>query len=368
MAGTCYSKKRFWVIGMVDTSAHGLSDREREILREVIELYLMCGEPVASAGVAARSRTGLSSASIRTVMAELEAKGFLSQPHTSAGREPSNQGFRYYTDVVARGAVLAPAERRRLRTLLVPGGPLEEVLAKASRVLADVTVEVGVALAPAPHQAALRSLHFVSVASRRVLAVLVTQGGLVDSRLLLVERDFQQDELERISNYCTQMFAGKPLAQIRSELAALMLEERARCDELLAGAVELAKQAVDSEVEGSGDLFVEGTNRVLASADPAQLEKLERLFATLSDKTSLLSLLNRFIVASGPRVVMGPDFTLPGGEDFGLIVTSFELPSGENGVVGVIGLKRMNYPHIIPIVDFVGHRVAEVSWSPEEQA
>ena len=352
---------------MVDSSPFVLSDREQEILKEVIELYLSSGEPVASGGVATRSRTGLSSASIRSVMAELEAKGFLHQPHTSAGREPSHQGFRYYTDVVARHAVLAPAERRRLRTLLAPGGPLEEVLAKASRVLADVTVQVGVALAPAPHQAALRSLHFVNVASRRVLAVLVTQGGLVDSRLLLVEREYQQDELERISNYCSQTFAGKPLAQVRRELAALMVEERARCDELLASVVELAKQAVDSEVQGSGDLFVEGTAKVLATADPAQLDKLERLFAALSDKTSLLSLLNRFIVASGPRVIMGPEFTLPGGEDFGLIVSSFELPSGENGVVGVIGLKRMNYPHIIPIVDFVGHRVADLSWSPEEQ-
>ena len=195
-----------------------LSEREQEILREVVDLYLAGGEPVASAALARSSRTGLSSASLRNVMAKLEEKGFLVQLHTSAGRIPSDLGFRLYLDGLLQRAALSPRDARKLKAMLAPPGPLEEALAQASRVLADLTTEVGMVVAPASQQATLQSIHFVRVSSQRVLAVVVTGGGLVDSRLLAVERDFEPPELERISNYCTQSFASLPLHEIRARL------------------------------------------------------------------------------------------------------------------------------------------------------
>ena len=338
-----------------------LSDREREILDEVVHCYLSSGEPVASGTVARSSRTGLSSASIRSVMAELEHKGFLVQPHTSAGRVPSDRGLRHYVDNVVRGAVLAPGERRRLRSLLSPAGPLAELLAQATRVLADVTVEVGVALAPVPQRAALRSIHFVGVSPRRVLAVVVTHGGVVDSRILAVEHDYSTDDLERISNYCTQNFTGSTLEEIRDRLLALMAEERVQCDRLLAGVIELGRRTVESEAASGGEVFLEGAERLLERAAPTRLEGLQRLFAAFSDKAALLSLLNRYLARSGPRLVIGSELSSLGNGELGLIVTSFEVPSGESGLVGVIGLKCMDYSRIIPIVDFVGQHLAGVS-------
>lgn len=344
--------------------AEGLSEREREILREVVELYLANGEPIASAVVARGSSTALSAASIRTVMAELEEKGFLKQPHTSAGRVPSDLGFRLYVHGLLVSSELPEGARRRLRSLLAPTGALEEQLAQVSRVLAQETFEVGVALAPAPQQAALRAIHFVKVSPSRVLAVVVTRGGLVDSRLLSVGRDFTPAELERVSNYCTESFAGLPLTEIRARLLTMMTEERAQCDQIFADVLDLARQAVDTEVTSGGGVFFDGADRFLERVDASQLENLRRLFAAFSDKALLLALLNQYVTSNGPRVFIGSEFSLAGADDLGLIVTSFELASGERGLVGVIGLKRMNYPQIIPVVDFVGHYLADAGRTP----
>jgi|NGEPerStandDraft_6_1074524.scaffolds.fasta_scaffold00216_7 heat-inducible transcriptional repressor len=331
-----------------------MTEREREILCEVVELYLADGEPVASAALARVSRTGLSSASLRNVMSDLEEQGFLLQPHTSAGRIPSDRGFRLYIDRLLQRVVLPHRDERRLRAMLSPSGPLEEVLAQASRVLADVTTEVGMALAPPSQQATVQSIHFVRVALQRVLTVVVTAGGLVDSRLLTVDRDFLPPELERISNYCTETFEGLSLQEIRNRLLALVVEERAQADQLLTGVVALARRAVETQAAPAGEVFVEGAGRLLERAGPGQLEAVRRLLGALADKATLLTLLNDFLEASGPLVLLGSEFTLVGGGDLGLIVSSFQRSSGEQGLIGVVGLKRMDYHRIIPIVDYIG--------------
>lgn len=335
-----------------------LSDREREILHHVVECYLASGEPVASAQVAQRLTSGLSAATVRNVMAELERKGLLRQPHTSAGREPSDDGIRQYVRAIERGVSLTPAQQRQLRTLLHPAGTLGEALDRASKALAQVTVEVGMALASAPRRAVLRSIHFVRVAARRVLAVVITQGGVVDSRLLVVEHDYAEEDLERISNYCTHNFAGITLEETRDRLLALMAEDRARADALLSGVIELGGRVVESETASEGEIYLEGTERLLEKAVPAQLEALRRLFAAFSEKATLVTLLNRYLAQRGPRVVIGSDLDLGEEGDIGLIVTSFSVQSGESGLVGVIGRKRMNYSRIIPAVAYVGQFLA----------
>ncbi len=331
-----------------------LSEREREILCEIVETYLAGGEPVASAALARVSRTGLSSASLRNVMADLEEKGFLLKPHTSAGRIPSDLGFRLYIDRLLQRAELSQRDSRRLKSMLTPVGSLEEVLAQVSRVLAELTAEMGMAVAPASRQATLQSIHFVKVAPERVLAVVVTGGGLVDSRLLVTERDFGPAELDRISNYCTQSFTGLPLREIGTRLLALMAEERAQADELLSGVVALGNKAVRGDGTPAGEVFFNGADRLLERAAPGQLQAVRRLLAAFADKAALLALLNGYLAYAGPRVLFGSEFSLVGGDDLGLIVTSFHRASGEDGLIGVVGLKRMDYPRIIPIVDYIG--------------
>ena len=333
--------------------------RERAILGEVVRLYLERGEPVASGSVATRSASGLSSASIRTVMADLEEKGFLAQPHTSAGRVPTEAGLSVFVKALLQSAALSAGERRRLRAQLTLEGTLDELLDQISRTLAQVTREVGVAVAPAPQRAALKSLHFVRVAANRVVAVVVTAGGMVDSRLLSVDRDYPPADLERISNYCTETFAGLTLAEIRVRLLALLGEERARYDQLLAAALELSQRAVESEVSSGGEVFLQGAERLLERAEAGQLEALRRLLAAFSDKALLLRVLNEFLGVGDTRVLVGSQFALAAGGEMGLVVASFSLATGEHGLVGVIGPKRMDYPRIIPVVDYVGQCLGE---------
>jgi heat-inducible transcriptional repressor len=336
-----------------------LADRERAILGEVVQLYLDRGEPVASGSVANRSASGLSSASIRTVMADLEEKGFLAQPHTSAGRIPTERGLSLFVQALLQNAALSAGEQRRLRAQLTREGTLDELLDHVSRVLAQMSREVGIAVAPAPQEATLKSLHFVRVAANRVVAVVVTCGGMVDSRLLSVAQDYSPAELERVSSYCTETFGGLTLSEIRVRLLSLLAEERVRYDQLVATALELSQRAVESEVSSGGEVFMQGAERLLERAEPGQLEALRRLIAAFSDKALLLKVLNEFLGVGDARVVVGSQFALAAGGEVGLVVASFRLATGEHGLVGVIGPKRMDYPRIIPVVDFVGHCLGE---------
>ncbi|MBP1620605.1 MAG: hrcA [Acidobacteria bacterium] len=341
-----------------------LNERVRNILEEVVRLYLTTGEPVASAAVARASSTGLSSPSIRNVMAELEELGYLAQPHASAGRVPSDLGFRTFVDELLQRPALPRREEKRLRSLLATVGPLEEGLARVSHVLADVTAEVGVAIAPASEEVKVRSLHFVQVGRQRVLAVVVTQGGLVDSRLLSVEHDYDDAELERISNFCVAQFGGLSLVEIRGRLMALMAEERAQWDREIAGVIELARQAVETGAAGRGEVFVQGADRLLGRVAPGRLDAIRELFAALADKALLLRLLDEYVEGDGPRAVLGSEFALGGAGELGLIVSAFRFTTGERGLVGVIGPKRMDYPRIIPIVDFMGRYLTDIGGGP----
>lgn len=336
----------------------GLRDRDREILVEVVELYLASGEPVSSSAVATRSATGLCAASIRNVMADLERAGYLRQPHTSAGRVPTDEGFRAYVGGILGRAALAPEETRKLRDALARTGSLEELLGRVSRVLSEVSDQVGIALAAVTPQVAVRSLHFVPVSDRRVLAVVVTRGGHVESRLLNVEQSFTLDELERISSYFVHSFRGLALAEIRRRLLRLMAEERVRYDRLLAGVIELGERITAFEEPAAGEVFVEGAEHLIERVQPRQLKAVRELLAAFMDKARLVGLLNQLLAPTGPRVLVGSDLALDASGTLGMVVSPYELATGEAGLVGVIGLKRMNYPQIIPVVDYVGTYLA----------
>lgn len=331
--------------------AQELSPRERLILCEVVALYLQQGEPVASGALARASRTGLSPASLRNIMAGLAEKGYLLQPHTSAGRVPTDAAFRVYVEELAGRAALAEREKAKLASRLPREGSFEELLARVSQVLAEMSAQVGLAAAPAPREATLEAIHFVKVSPERVMAVVVTRGGQVDSRLLAVEREFATEELERLSNYCTHQFRGMRLGEIRQRLERELAEEKARRDALLAGAMLLAQRTLEDELRAGGEVFLQGTEHLLAKAGPKELVALKDFFRALADKSALLQLLDAYLASPAPRVIFGRELSLGEEGELSLVVTSFRLPSGEAGIVGVMGFKRMDYPRIVPLVE-----------------
>lgn len=341
-----------------------LNDRERRILCEVVARYLVHGEPVASGTLARSAGLGLSSASIRSVLAELEEAGLLLQPHTSAGRIPSDLGVRLYIEELIDKVALAPADAEALRSRLRRLGPLEESLAEITRVLADLSAEVGIVAAPSSGTATIESLHFFRVGAQRVMGLVVTAGGLVESRLLSVDRDYSPAELERITNFCNQHFTGLSLREIRERILHLMAEERALADSLVAGVIALARPAVGGDEAGRGEVFLEGADHLIERAAPRELEAVRRLYSAFTDKALLLRLLDGYVAASGPCVVIGSEFTLVGGDGLSFVARPFLRPGGERGLIGVIGLKRMDYQRIIPLVDCVGTYLDDIGAVP----
>lgn len=336
-----------------------LSPRERLILCEVVALYLERGEPVASGALARVSQTGLSAASLRNTMAELEELGYLFQLHTSAGRIPTDEALRVYVDTVSSQVELAEQEKTRLASSLKPYGSLEEMLSRASQVLAEITAEAGLAAAPAPREAALESIHFVKVSPSRVVAVLVTQGGMVDSRLVQVDQELSPEELEQISNFCTSQFRGLRLSEIRLKLGKPLQERQIQQDTLATKACRLTWKALESELQAGGEVYLKGAEHLLAKAGPKELVALKELLRALADKNVLLQLLAAYLSSRGPRVVFGRELFLSEEGELSLIVTSFHLKGGEEGLVGVLGFKRMNYPRILPLVDYMGRLIAK---------
>jgi heat-inducible transcriptional repressor len=338
-----------------------LNERVRSILEEVVRLYLATGGRLPGAVPAPVDRP--------VVAVDPQRHGRVGGWAISRSRMPRRVGFlrpgvRSFVDELLQRPALPRREERRLRSLLSPVGPLEEGLARVSLVLADVTSEVGVALAPTSENVKVRSLHFVQVGKQRVLAVVVTQGGLVDSRLLSVEHDYDEQELERISSFCAAHFSGLSVVEIRRQLMALMAEDRARWDSLIAGVIELARQAVETGESGRGEVFIQGTDRLLERLAPGQLDAIRQLFAALADRALLLQLLDEYVEGDGPRAVLGSEFTLGGGRDLRADRQRVRVDTGERGLVGVIGPKRMDYPRIIPIVDFMGRYLTTIGSGP----
>ncbi len=290
-------------------------------------------------------------------MAQLEEKGLLQQPHPSAGRVPSDLGLTVYLERILRQPALPANERERLCRLLPAGGTLEDRLDHASRVLAQLANQVGMAVRPVASAAPMRSLHFVKVDDSQVLAVLVTGGGVVESRVLAVGRCFEDEELGRISRFCTDTFAGLTLKEIRDRLAVIVEQERTRYDELVAAAVELTNMATRKAPISSSSVFVQGVENLLAGGE-AHRENLQRVLVTLSERTALMHLLDRFLASTGPYVAVGGELAFLGAPSLGMVIRSFRLGGGEVGLVGVIGVRHMNYPYLVPVVDFVGQRLA----------
>lgn len=333
-----------------------LTARDREILRDVVATFLGTGEPVSSRRVAKLRRHGLSAATIRNVMADLEDLGLLVQPHTSAGRVPTETGYHVYIDSLMPSRDLPAELRRQIDDSLSPEGSGEELTSVASHLLSELSQQIGIVVVPALGETVLRSISFVPLSGNRALCVLVSASGFVDSKVIETERSVSRDELIRISNYLTDNFGGQTLRQIRDRLLRLMSEDRARMDQLLASAIQLARRALTA---GNPDLLVEGTTSILARPELADVDRVRRLLDTFADKARLVQLLNRLIEGGGVRVVIGQESDLTSDLDFSLVATSYGFGDQKLGTMGIFGPSRMDYAAVIPLVNYLGDRLSQ---------
>ncbi len=339
-----------------DTSEPILSARDREILRDIIGTFIATGEPVSSRSVAKHPHHGVSSATIRNVMADLEDLGFLAQPHTSSGRVPTEDGYHFYIDSLMPSRQISVRDRAFIDAELGAGGEGDRLMNAASQLLSQLSNQIGIVLTPSIGETELKSISFVQLSGRKVLCIVVSSSGFIDNKLIATSGEIPADELLRISNYVTEHFAGLTVRQIRDKLIRLMAQERARVDQLLASAIELARTAL--EVEDGQDLVVQGTNSLLNLPELANLERVQRLLDTFAERAGLVQLLNQLMSGQGVRVLIGGDNDLTAELDFSLVATSYGVAGKPLGTLGVFGPKRMPYQRMIPLVHYFGERLS----------
>jgi heat-inducible transcriptional repressor len=337
-----------------DNAAAGvISERAQHFLRVLIERYIKDGQPVGSRTLAKDAGLDLSPATIRNVMADLEDLGFVASPHTSAGRVPTVSGYRLFVDSLLSLKPLDDELMRQVEAKFRPREAQSELLDSASRLLSDLTHLAGVVMVPKQNQVKVRQIEFVPLSDVRVLTVIVTSSGEVYNRIIQTSRTFSRSELERLSNYITEHYAGHDLEAIRRLVVREMAETKRDLDELMMQAMEIASAAFvsDSEGEAQGDFVVAGQTNLMDFDELAQMESLRSLFNAFTEKQEILHLLDRSLEASGVQIFIGEESGYTTLKDCSVITAPYQIESEVVGVLGVIGPTRMAYDRVIPIVD-----------------
>jgi heat-inducible transcriptional repressor len=327
--------------------------REQEILTAVIETYIATGEPVGSRTLARVSSENLSAATIRNVMADLAEVGLLEQPHTSAGRIPSVQGYRYYVERLSGTAKLSPDDGQALQLLFQGVNDVEEFLERTTHVLSLISHGVGVAVASEGSKNALEHVHFQRLTDQRVLAVVVTHGGLVRDRVLRVGRALSQGDLDLASHYINENFRGWTLDSLRAELEKRIEQERSEYDQLMSSIEQLYRNGALAPETGATSVFIEGTANLVAGEKDS--ERLRQLLHALEEKQRVSELLTAYLDAGQEtvRVVIGLEQTMPNLSNFVLIGAPARSGSEILGRLAVIGPTRMDYQHTISSVSYI---------------
>ncbi|PLX93753.1 MAG: heat-inducible transcription repressor HrcA [Desulfuromonas sp.] len=337
----------------------GLNERSRQILEAIIEDHIDSAEPVGSRAVTRRHPLGLSPATVRNVMADLEDLGYLCSPHTSAGRVPTEKGYRFYVDTLLKVRPLSDAEQLGIASQYqLKGLPMEELLRQAGQVLSGLSRYAGVVLAPRVATTVFRHIEFVRLSQVRILVVLVTRSGLVQNKLIESDDTPSQSELDQISNYLNQILSGLTLPQIRQKLLEEMSQEKALYDQLLGRALRLSEEAFGGDMEEK--VFIEGTSNILDQPEFADVGRMRRLFRTFEQKSQLLDLLDKSQQAQGVQIFIGSESEYHEIEGCSLVTSTYGLRGGAVGSIGVIGPSRMPYSMVIPIVDYTARLITQV--------
>lgn len=345
------------------SSPSGIGKRERDILTAIVETYISTGEPVGSRTLARNNRESLSAASIRNVMADLADAGFLEQPHTSAGRVPTAQAYRFYVKQLTGEARLSPADESLIQGSLQGTQDLQEFMERTSHVLSLISRGVGVTVSAKPGQRnALEHVYFQRLADKKVLAVVVTRSGLVRDRVLRLGEDLSIADLEAAAAYINQNFRGWEMESLREEIAKRIQQERSEYDRLMSSVEQLYAQGALATEGPSQSVYVEGaSNLVLNEQDK---ERLRQLLATLEEKQRVVDLLSAYLDTrqEAVRVVVGLEDTMPHLNNFVLIGTPARVGDEVMGSLAVIGPTRMDYEHTITAVSYIA-RMFDQLWN-----
>jgi heat-inducible transcriptional repressor len=337
------------------TLPESLNERAQHLLRLLVQSYIRDGLPVGSRALSRDSGLSLSSATIRNVMADLEELGFVSSPHTSAGRVPTDRGYRFFVDALLR-AELPPADSAELEDLreqlTAPREGPKELVAAASQLLSRITHLAGLVTLPLAPAVTLTQIEFVGLTENRVLVILVFNDREVQNRIIQLERRYAPDELRRAANYLSEHCRSRSLSQLHAELLRQLKETHASINQVMLDAIAIAQQVSGQGGAQEGiEYVIAGETNLMGLGELSSVEKLKRLFEAFTEKRDILHLLDQSLRAEGVQIFIGHESGYQILDDISLVTAPYSTGEGVAGVLGVIGPTRMAYERVIPIVD-----------------
>jgi heat-inducible transcriptional repressor len=336
-----------------------LDERRKDVLRSLIQLHVETGEPVGSESLSRLLNRSLSPATLRNIMADLEALGYLDHPHTSAGRLPTDEGYRLYVDSLMGRRPLPAGDTAAIQNALRAEGSLDQVLESASHILSRLSRNVGFVLAPDIAKTSFRHIDLVPLGPPRVLVVMVSATGIVTNKVIEVEERLGPDQLQACANYLNTEFAGMNLAAIRTRLLALMREEKALYDSLLQNVIALGERVFAIEGE-EASVYLDGTSNIITQPEFEDLDRMRSLFKTFEEKSRLVRILNACIAGDGIRILIGHENPDPDLKDVALVAAGCRVEEEAGWGLGVLGSTRMEYAHVVSLVDQVAREVSNV--------
>jgi heat-inducible transcriptional repressor len=337
-----------------------LNYRSRKILYAAITEYVSTGEPVGSRKLTRKYGLNLSPATVRNVLADLEEAGYLAQPHTSAGRVPTDAGFRVFIDALVQMRDVTSEDKAAILSRmqgLEPGR--DDIIREAGRLLSTLTGAAAVVTTPRPNQDKLAQLRFLPLREGVALAVLVTGSGAVQNRVVPVGEGLGPQELERVNNYLAELVDGRSLAEIREGLAREMDDERGQYAVLRERARRVV-EATTQSAENRSDVVIEGQGRLFDRPEFSDVEKLRGYLRAFEEKERLLAMLDRTLAAGGVHVLVGSEANLADVQDVSVISASYGQLGSVAGALGVIGPTRMDYAKVVPLVGFTAQCISEL--------
>lgn len=334
-----------------------LDERSKQVLRAVVQSYINKLEPVGSRFVTKKYALGCSPATIRNIMADLEDLGFLSQPHTSAGRVPTDKGYRFYVNFLGdadnygeQDAELKDCICRFTQRLEGIGSDLNGMFVEVTNALSSMSNYIGVVMPPRPESTTFNRIDFIRYKADKVVAVLLTDEGVIKNKMLSVDTAFTQEDLNRIAGYLNSEYSGRTIDEIKSMLVKKMRQEKAAWDKLITRAIKIYEEATSFAED---DFFVSGLYDVMGLPDFSDMSRIREISRAIKDKHAILKLLEELSNAEGVQVVIGNEN--PVEELRGLSVVASTYKEGERpmGVIALIGPTRMDYSKAIYMVDAI---------------
>ena len=348
--------------------------RAEVLLAALIKEHLVTGEAVGSRVLSERFSHGygLSPATIRNVMSDLEEAGFVEQPHTSAGRIPTDKGYRYYVDNILSEARLSRSDLKAIDSSFSPtdidgiASP-DRLMETASHVLSALSQNVGIVVSPSLAENKLKHIEFVQLPDKRILVVLVSSSNIIHNKVIrTTDDDLTQDELDRTARYINSEFSGKSLLTIRTEIVELMKEEKALYDRLLQNAVLLCERSLEGEEGSDGEVYVDGASNILTKPDFVDVERMRDLFRTFEEKSRLIKILNECVAQDTQsylgdvHVVIGREHPASSMRNCTLITAPYRVGSNEKmGTLGVVGPMRIEYARIMAMVNYMARLIED---------